>query len=131
MKRAPENTPPVARTPDGKWIGSGNPGGRPKSLRELELYSQEYTREAIDEFVRVMRDSDAPPIARLRAGELIIERAYGKPRQPLDHTTNGEKLHLVSPMATVAELRKVCLEIEANEKFSEGRESILPEGVLQ
>jgi hypothetical protein len=100
---------------------SPNPGGRPKALVELEAYASEYTREAIDTFVEVMRDKGAAAVARLRAGELIVERAFGKPRQQvaLDHTSNGEAIR------SLDDLKAVVAEIEAIEKSIEGKESIL------
>lgn len=63
-----------------------SPGGRPKKLAEIEAHAQLYTIEAIEVQVEIMRDQEAPAVARLRATELVNERGWGKPRQPVEHS---------------------------------------------
>lgn len=68
---------------------SGNPSGRPKQTQqELDLVQacREKTPKALDKLESLM-DSDNEAVA-LKASLAIIERAYGKPRQEIDMTTN-------------------------------------------
>lgn len=66
---------------------SGNPGGRAhvvtadgKTLRQL---ARDYTEEALNVLVSVMRDEEAPPPARVSAATNIHDRGWGKPTQPV------------------------------------------------
>ena len=68
---------------------SGNPSGRPKQTQqELDLIKacREKTPKALDKLESLM-DSENEGVA-LKASLAIIERAYGKPRQEIDMTTN-------------------------------------------
>lgn len=75
-----------ARQADGKWKKgvSGNPGGR-KTLatKEVATYAGQFTKEAIDIWVSIMRNAKAPAATRVKAAELVIERYCGKPVQPV------------------------------------------------
>lgn len=66
---------------------SGNPGGRAavvtkdgKTLRQL---ARDYTAEALEVLVEVMRDVAAPHSARVSAAQNIHDRGWGKPTQML------------------------------------------------
>jgi len=65
---------------------SGNTGGRPKILAEVQELAREHTKEAIALFVEILNDSNAPPAARVSAANSILDRAYGKPAQAVSHT---------------------------------------------
>lgn len=76
----------MARFEKGK---SGNPSGRPKqTAEELDLINacKSKVPKALDKLEALM-DSDNEGVA-LKASLAIIERAYGKPRQEIDMTTN-------------------------------------------
>lgn len=68
---------------------SGNPSGRPKqTAEEIDLIKacKSKAAKALDK-LEVLMDSENEGIA-LKASLAIIERAYGKPRQEIDMTTN-------------------------------------------
>jgi len=71
--------------PNPRWVKgvSGNPGGRPKKVKEVAEYAKKYTIEAIDVLVKIMRDDSAPETARIRAAEVILDRGLGKPVQSI------------------------------------------------
>lgn len=60
---------------------SGNPGGRPKVVAEVQKHAREYSKEAMETLVEIMRDKKAPQAARGVASNSILDRAYGKPLQ--------------------------------------------------
>ena len=76
---------------------SGNPKGRPKKLPQLD--------KLLDQVLGVENNekSEAEKILRslltrakkgdVRAAEILLDRAYGKPKQAIDLTTNGESIH--------------------------------------
>jgi hypothetical protein len=68
---------------------SGNPGGRPKIIGEVQEVARQYTVEAINTLAAIMRNPKAPPAARALASNSILDRAYGKPGQSLTTTISA------------------------------------------
>ena len=69
---------------------SGNPSGRPKKTPELldiETLARETSPEAIKRLVRWMKSDN--PRASIAACTTILERAWGKPRQAVEHKSAG------------------------------------------
>ena len=62
---------------------SGNPGGRPKEVGEVRDLARQYTPAAIAALEGVMSSATAPAAARVAAAEALLNRAWGKPTQPL------------------------------------------------
>jgi hypothetical protein len=78
---------------------SGNPGGRPKVVGEVQALAREYSEEAISALRDIVRDKKAPPAARCVAANSILDRGYGRPSQtinqgladkPVDQMTDEE-----------------------------------------
>lgn len=67
---------------------SGNPSGRAKVPREVVEAARALTQDALDTLAEVMRDKDAGPSARVSAAQTILDRAWGKPTQPIDANIN-------------------------------------------
>jgi hypothetical protein len=63
---------------------SGNPGGRPKIVGEVQELARQHTVEAIETLAAIMRDTKAPPAARALASNSILDRAYGRPPQTVN-----------------------------------------------
>jgi Family of unknown function (DUF5681) len=63
---------------------SGNPGGRPKALREVEALAQTYTTDAIETLAKIYQHAKTPAAARVAAINSILDRAWGKARQGID-----------------------------------------------
>jgi hypothetical protein len=80
---------------------SGNPGGRPKKLAEIEELARQHTPAAIAALVKALDGKD-----RVAAAALLLAYAYGKPRQSIEHS--GEMTHRYgvrapSPVESAAE----------------------------
>jgi Family of unknown function (DUF5681) len=63
---------------------SGNPGGRPKIVGDVQELAREHSTDAIATLAAIMQDPNAPPAARAMASNSILDRAYGKPPQTLN-----------------------------------------------
>jgi hypothetical protein len=48
-------------------------------LRSVDSLAREYTEEAIDTTLEVMRDQGVDPGTRLKAAQTILDRGHGKP----------------------------------------------------
>lgn len=68
---------------------SGNPKGQPRKLPEIdkllaevlgELEGDSVARQILEAMVKQAKKGD------VRAAELLLERAYGKPKQPIEHS---------------------------------------------
>ena len=65
---------------------SGNPGGKPKAIVEVQTLAREHSREAIEGLVRILRDEKTPPVAVVAAANALLDRAWGRPMQAVQHT---------------------------------------------
>ena len=75
---------------------SGNPKGRPKKIPELDklladvLGEEKDGVEAAKAILMALRAKATK--GDVRAAEVLLDRAYGKAKQFLDHSTLGEKI---------------------------------------
>lgn len=83
---------------------SGNPGGRPKAVREVEQLAREYSDDAMARVIQIMKVSDDEKAA-LRAAEIVLDRAWGKPKQTIDATV---KTDLVAAITAGWQRAKSC-----------------------
>lgn len=63
---------------------SGNPGGRPKALRQVEALAREQTVDALKTLETIHKNPKAPPAARVAAANALLDRGWGKARQALE-----------------------------------------------
>lgn len=63
---------------------SGNPSGRPKALVAVEEAARQHTPAAIETLGAIMQDATQPTAARVRAAEILLDRAWGRPRQAVE-----------------------------------------------
>ena len=68
---------------------SGNPGGMPKGVAELRALARAHTADAIAALVEIVTDAKKPPAARVSAAQVLLDRGYGKPVQPVDGDGEG------------------------------------------
>jgi hypothetical protein len=72
---------------------TGNPNGRPKKLPEIDILLAEVLSEknggvtAAEKILRVLISKAQK--GDLRAAEILLDRAYGKARQSIDHGLGG------------------------------------------
>jgi hypothetical protein len=75
---------------------SGNPGGRPKTVGPVRDLAGKHTKEAIETLASVMKDTSAPHAARVAAANGLLDRAHGKPSQPItgkdEEPLNGREM---------------------------------------
>ena len=62
---------------------SGNPGGRPKGLREIKKLAQRKSKRAIEILGQIMEDETVKPVSRIAAASIILDRGYGKATQEI------------------------------------------------
>ena len=67
---------------------SGNPGGRPKALKDVENLARKHSSTAIQTLADICMDGDAPPAARVSASSALLDRGWGKP--PQQNIVTGE-----------------------------------------
>ena len=63
---------------------SGNPGGRPKALREVEEFARGQTVDALKTLETIHKNPKAPPSARVAAANALLDRGWGKAHQALE-----------------------------------------------
>jgi hypothetical protein len=61
-------------------------------LQDVRDLARDYTQEAIETFVLIMRNHKAPSATRLAAASALLDRAWGKPAQQIE-TVTGKLSH--------------------------------------
>ena len=82
----------------------------------LSEIAKGHTSEAIKTLVDIMNDKGAPCAARATCANSILDRAWGKPAQPLQHTgKDGESLFDLSRLNDneLAEYHRLAVKVEA------------------
>lgn len=69
----------------GKRPGAGRKRGIPnKVVQEVRIAAKDYGPQALEVLRKIMLDENAPASARCTAALGLLDRAYGKARQPID-----------------------------------------------
>lgn len=63
---------------------SGNPGGRPKGIADLQALARAQTKDAILRLVHWLHSDNAK--ASVSAAVALLDRGWGKPAQSLEHS---------------------------------------------
>lgn len=75
--------------------GAGRPKGSPdKVTRTLKELAREYTAEALEALVAVLKSSDSDA-ARVSAANAILDRGYGKPSTVLAGDEDGGAVRMI------------------------------------
>ena len=83
---------------------SGNPGGKPKELKDVVLKARALTPLALRELKAILNDSEASAQAKIQASSVIMDRAWGRPAQAIEHSgDNGGPIRIVleSPLPAI------------------------------
>ena len=84
---------PAERNAKGQFVKGNTCGtGRRRQPPEFREAVMTLAPEALSTVAEIMRDVGAEPQHRLAASKLIIEHAYGKPRQAVDLWENRDAL---------------------------------------
>jgi Family of unknown function (DUF5681) len=75
---------------------SGNPGGRPKVIGEVQALAREHTKGAIETLSTIMCDEGAPAAARISAANALLDRAYGRAAQTIDTAVTNKPIEKMS-----------------------------------
>ncbi|MDO9170127.1 MAG: DUF5681 domain-containing protein [Methylobacter sp.] len=73
---------------------SGNPGGRPKGVKNIRKEAQAHCPAALAVLVEIMQSTTEATKDRLKAVELLLDRAHGKPVAEIEYTR--EQIALMS-----------------------------------
>ena len=85
---------------------SGNPGGRPKALVQVRELAREYTEEAIQKLVELMRKADSDQ-AQILAANSLLDRGWGKPVQPVGRDPKGMPIIHEHRAVVLAEIHRI------------------------
>ena len=85
-EKMPEN-----RTKTGQFRPgmSGNPGGRPKMPEEFRQLARENSIPALQVVVDILKNPKSANKDKLKAAEIILDRAWGKPIQGVEMSGPG------------------------------------------
>lgn len=71
-----------------RW-GGRKPGTPNKATASVKELSQQYTDDALQTLVEIMRSPESPPAARVAACKEILDRGHGKPAQAVEMQHQG------------------------------------------
>lgn len=96
---------------------SGNPSGRPKEVGHVKELAKQYTEQAIQTLAAIMTNGEAPPAARVKASECLLDRAWGKAETTANVTVNRDvrELSTAEILASLAALGTVGKEASGDQ----------------
>jgi hypothetical protein len=74
---------------------SGNPGGRPKALGDVQEAARAHTASALATLARIAADSTAPPAAQVAAANALLDRGWGRPMRAVEGSVGPTHAELV------------------------------------
>src|SRR5262245_17524284 len=80
----------------------------PKNLGHIESLARSYTRTAIKTLAGIMMEQTSPPMARIVAAKVLLDRGWGKPKE-MHHSEvddNKKLLKVVNEIVHVYETRE-------------------------
>lgn len=98
---------------------SGNPGGRPKAEREVLELARDGSARAIGRLVELV-ESDDPRVA-IMAANAVLDRAWGKPTQPICGDDDKPPVGVAPVLPTVEALARLSPEDRATLRAILGR----------
>lgn len=106
---------PMGQTPSSKLARTSRQGSAPgerrggrakgvpnKATASIREIARQYTTEAVEALVGVLRSPTEPAAARVAAANAILDRGYGKPSQPVTGDEDGNPLAIVHTIQLVA-----------------------------
>ena len=69
---------------------SGNPGGKPKELKHVQLQARLISPLALRELKAILNDPEANKQAKISAAEVVLNRAWGRPMASIEHSGSIE-----------------------------------------
>ncbi len=66
--------------------GGRTPGTLNKATKDIKALAAPYGEPAVKELARIMTESESDA-ARIAAAKELIDRGYGKAKQPIDHSS--------------------------------------------
>lgn len=85
----------------GERRGGRSKGTVNKATASIRDIARQYTGEAIDALVGVLRADDSPAAAIVAASNALLDRGYGKPSQVLAGDEDGGAIQVVTKIEIV------------------------------
>ena len=80
----------------GQDKSGGRVAGTPNKATQLSRQlAMPFVDEAVKALVDVLRDAESPAQARIAAANSILDRAFGKPRQEVEHSGDAQPLEIL------------------------------------
>jgi hypothetical protein len=95
----------------GRFLTSGNPGGRPKNGLDLSAMCRNLTPRAVERLREFIEHED--PRVALQAIKEILDRGFGRPVQPVQDDTESTSLSMLHLIAARAVAERLQSEWEA------------------
>lgn len=84
---------------------SGNPGGRPKGLKEVQEAARKHTTDAIETLASIAKDTEQSASARVSAAEVLLDRGWGKAQQTIEvEGLSGLPDHVIEAILAACDL---------------------------
>jgi len=112
---------PTSRDEAGRFMkgSSGNPVGRISVLGPLRDMARNYTTEALETILGIMLDVEAPQAARLKAADMVLDRAYGKVPQAITDADGGS-LTMGENGLSYEDVRRILFALKLREVEQQG-----------
>ena len=83
----------------------------PKNLGHIESLARSYTRTAIKTLAGIMMEQTSPPMARIMAAKVLLDRGWGKPKE-MHHSEGDDNKTLLKVVNEIVHVHETREQIE-------------------
>jgi hypothetical protein len=88
----------------------------PKNLGHIESLARSYTDTAIKTLAGIMMEPNCPPIARVAAAKVLLDRGWGKPKEEMHHSEVDDNKPLLKVVNEIVHVYETREQIEFNDQ---------------
>ncbi|MGA7805559.1 hypothetical protein [Bradyrhizobium sp.] len=72
-----------------------------RAILDIQARARRHTAAALKALAAIMKNEEAPAAARISAAQALLDRAWGKPTQPMSGDEDGDPINVLTRIERV------------------------------